>query len=107
MRYLPHTPEEIAAMLRAIGKGSVDELFEQIPEEARLARPLGIESHLDEPNLMRHLDELSRKNRAAELTSFLGAGTEKQTPIEKAVSRDRITLGRHRRSIVPHRALLG
>ncbi len=84
MRYLPHTPEEIAAMLRVIGKGSVDELFEQIPEEARLARPLGIESHLDEPNLMRHLDELSRKNRAAELTSFLGAGAYDH-PISPAV----------------------
>ena len=48
MRYLPHTPEEIATMLRAIGKSSVDELFEQVPKEARLGRPLAIEPALDE-----------------------------------------------------------
>jgi glycine dehydrogenase subunit 1 len=84
MRYLPHTPEEIAAMLRVIGKASIDELFDQIPEEVRLGRPLAIEQHLDEPNLMRHLDELSRKNRGAELTSFLGAGAYDH-PISPAV----------------------
>ena len=32
MRYLPHTPEEIAEMLGVIGKSSIDELFETIPE---------------------------------------------------------------------------
>jgi len=84
MRYLPHTPEEIATMLRAIGKSSVDELFEQVPKEARLGRPLAIEPALDEPSLMRHLEELSRKNRAAELMSFLGAGAYDH-PISPAV----------------------
>jgi glycine dehydrogenase subunit 1 len=84
MRYLPHTPEEIAEMLRVVGKGSIDALFEQIPKEARLARPLAIEPPLDEPSLMRHLDELSHKNRAAELTSFLGAGAYDH-PISPAV----------------------
>jgi glycine dehydrogenase subunit 1 len=74
MRYLPHTQEEIASMLAAIGKASIDELFEQIPREVRLARPLSIEPALDEASLMRHLGELSHKNRGAELSSFLGAG---------------------------------
>jgi glycine dehydrogenase subunit 1 len=71
-------------MLRVIGKANIDELFEQIPEEVRLAKPLAIEPHLDEPNLMRHLDELSRKNRGAELVSFLGAGAYDH-PISPAV----------------------
>jgi glycine dehydrogenase subunit 1 len=84
MRYLPHTPEEIAAMLRAIGKGSIDELFEQIPKEVRFDRALAIEPPLDEPSLMRHLDELSRRNRAADLMSFLGAGAYDH-PISPAV----------------------
>ena len=41
MRYLPHTPEEIAAMLRVIGKANIDELFDQIPEEVRLGFSFG------------------------------------------------------------------
>ncbi|HKQ71238.1 MAG TPA: aminomethyl-transferring glycine dehydrogenase subunit GcvPA [Polyangiaceae bacterium] len=84
MRYLPHTQDEIAAMLAKIGKTSIDQLFEQIPEEVRLARPLAIDAPLDEPTLMQHLDELSRKNRGAELLSFLGAGAYDH-PISPAV----------------------
>src|SRR5882757_8422455 len=74
MRYLPHTPEEIASMLAAIGAPSIDALFDQIPEAARLSRPLGVEAALDEASLMRHVEEIARKNRGAELVSFLGAG---------------------------------
>lgn len=74
VRYLPQTPEEIRAMLRTIGKSSVDELFESIPPEVRLGRALDLEPALDEPSLMRHLEELSEANRGARLRSFLGAG---------------------------------
>jgi len=35
MRYLPHTPEDIREMLEAIGKPSIDHLFQSIPEAAR------------------------------------------------------------------------
>ncbi|HSN96828.1 MAG TPA: hypothetical protein VLS89_00975, partial [Candidatus Nanopelagicales bacterium] len=75
MRYLPHTPEEITAMLEAAGLGSLDDLFSSIPEEARLNRPLALEPALDEISLMRHLEELAQQNRAARMVSFLGAGT--------------------------------
>ncbi|MCC6556596.1 MAG: aminomethyl-transferring glycine dehydrogenase subunit GcvPA [Polyangiaceae bacterium] len=74
MRYLPHTPEEIRAMLEAAGLSSLDELYSSIPKEARLDRPLRIEPALDEASLMRHLEELSQRNRAARMLSFLGAG---------------------------------
>lgn len=74
MRYLPHTEEEIAAMLAVIGKSSVDELFASIPEAARLKQPLSVPPPLDETSLMRHLTELSQKNRAVTMLSFLGAG---------------------------------
>jgi glycine dehydrogenase subunit 1 len=74
MRYLPHTPEEIASMLAAIGIPSLDALYDSIPEEARFAKELALEPSLDEPSLMRHLEELARKNRAAGMLSFLGAG---------------------------------
>ncbi len=74
MRYLPHTPEDISAMLQAIGKSSIDELFTSIPEAARFKGALALEPALAEAELMRHLKELSRKNGGAELLSFLGAG---------------------------------
>ncbi|MCC7536120.1 MAG: aminomethyl-transferring glycine dehydrogenase subunit GcvPA [Deltaproteobacteria bacterium] len=74
MRYLPHTPDEIRAMLGTIGAASIDALFEPIPEEVRLGRPLGLEPALDEARLMQHLEQLAAKNDAARALSFLGAG---------------------------------
>src|SRR6187551_3423757 len=74
MRYLPHTPEDITAMLEVIGKPSVDHLFQTIPEAARFSGTLALEPSLGEAALMRHLKELARKNSGAELLSFLGAG---------------------------------
>lgn len=74
MRYLPHTPAEIEQMLRVIDVRSIDALFEPIPEEVRLGRPLGIEPALDEASLLDELGALADKNPAAKMTSFLGAG---------------------------------
>ncbi len=74
MRYLPHTQDEIAAMLAAIGVPSIDALFETIPSEVRLARPLAIEPSLDESRLMDHLSALAEKNGAARALSFVGGG---------------------------------
>jgi glycine dehydrogenase subunit 1 len=74
MRYLPHTPEEIAEMLAVIGKPSIDALFDTIPEVARFKGALDVLPSLDEPNLMTHLRELSEKNGGAAMLSFLGAG---------------------------------
>ncbi|HEY3235014.1 MAG TPA: aminomethyl-transferring glycine dehydrogenase subunit GcvPA [Polyangiaceae bacterium] len=74
MRYLPHTPEEIAEMLRTIDKGSLDELFASIPEPARFTGRLAVKDALGEAELMTHLGELASKNGAATMLSFLGAG---------------------------------
>ncbi len=74
MRYLPHTPEEIAEMLAVVGKGSVDELFDTIPDAARFDAKLAVPPALDEAALMSHLVDLGRKNRGAEMLSFLGGG---------------------------------
>ncbi len=74
MRYLPHTPDEIAAMLAACGVPSLDALFDSIPEDARLNRPLDLPAGVDEPSLMRELLALADKNRAGTMISFLGAG---------------------------------
>lgn len=74
MRYLPHTPEDISAMLQTIGTKSLDDLFRTIPESVRFSGKLALEPALAEAALMRHLKELARKNRGAEFVSFLGAG---------------------------------
>ena len=74
MRYLPHTTEEIAAMLAAAGVPSLDALYSSIPAEARLSRPLDLPPGVDEPTLMRELEGLAQRNAAADMLSFLGAG---------------------------------
>jgi glycine dehydrogenase subunit 1 len=74
MRYLPHTPEEIAEMLAIVGKGSLDELFETIPESVRFRGTLNVPPALDEPTLMRHMRSIAAKNTGATMLSFLGAG---------------------------------
>jgi glycine dehydrogenase subunit 1 len=74
MRDLPHTSEEIASMLQTVGLDSLEALYASIPSGAKLDRPLDLPPALDEPTLMRHLEDLSRKNRAAGMLSFLGAG---------------------------------
>jgi len=74
MRYLPHTEEEIRAMLDAIGVGSIDDLFAPIPETHRVEGPLKLEPALDEASLMAHLEQLSNQNESARALSFLGAG---------------------------------
>ena len=42
MAYVPHTPEDVRAMLEAVGAGSVDDLFAHLPAGVRLDRPLNL-----------------------------------------------------------------
>lgn len=75
MRYFPHSKTETDEMLAAIGVGSVDELFKDIPEEARIVERLGLPEPLSEPELLRELKTLSNRNGAcSDLRSFLGGG---------------------------------
>jgi glycine dehydrogenase subunit 1 len=74
MRYLPHTPEEIDSMLQAIGVPSIDSLFDPIPKDVQLGRPLAIPPGMDEASLMKHLSSIAQKNTGAVALSFLGAG---------------------------------
>src|SRR6187549_988330 len=74
MRYLPHTEQEVQQMLAAIGKPSLDALFESIPSSARFERELAVPPPLDEASLMRHMKELATKNNGCQMLSFLGGG---------------------------------
>ncbi len=62
-------------MLDAIGAGSVDELFADLPEEVRLGRPLELADGQSESEVYDHLAGLAARNADAESeTCFLGAG---------------------------------
>src|SRR3954449_13258116 len=74
-RYTSVTPDDRAEMLAAIGVGSVDELFEQIPGPLRLGRPLELPAGMSEGEVYERLAELAGRNADAEAqVSFLGAG---------------------------------
>ncbi|HUY90735.1 MAG TPA: aminomethyl-transferring glycine dehydrogenase subunit GcvPA [Pirellulales bacterium] len=76
MPYLLNTPEDQKAMLDAIGVGSIDDLFEMVPSELRLARPLDLPPALTELELTSHLSRLANKNVSADQrVCFLGAGS--------------------------------
>ena len=75
MPYIPHTAKDIAKILKAVGAGSVEELFSQLPAASRLKGPLAIPDGLSEQELLGHLKSLSSKNSTIEeYSSFLGAG---------------------------------
>ncbi|MFA5794334.1 MAG: aminomethyl-transferring glycine dehydrogenase subunit GcvPA [Candidatus Brocadiia bacterium] len=75
MPYIPHTPSDIEAMLKAIGAKSVDELFCCIPEKARLKQPLKLPKAVSETEITRELTDMVRCNQGAHtMPSFLGAG---------------------------------
>ncbi len=76
MRYLPLTQDDRSAMLGVIGAGSVDELFVDVPAEARLTGPVrGLPLHASELAVERHMSRLAAKNLSAgSVPFFLGAG---------------------------------
>ena len=76
MRYLPLTPADRAEMLGVIGAASVDDLFVDVPAEARLSGPIeGLPAHASEMAVERHMSALAAKNLSAGTAPFfIGAG---------------------------------
>ncbi|MBV9125539.1 MAG: aminomethyl-transferring glycine dehydrogenase subunit GcvPA [Planctomycetes bacterium] len=76
MSYIPNTPDDQRAMLAKIGVQSVPELFQAIPPELRLERPLHIPPALTEMELTQAVQELATRNQSAEdAVCFLGGGS--------------------------------
>jgi glycine dehydrogenase subunit 1 len=73
VRYHPHTPDDVRAMLDAIGARSVDDLFRSIPEALRRKAPLDVPPALDEISLLAEFRRLAARNDVAH-PPFLGAG---------------------------------
>jgi len=77
--YVPNTAADKKELLKTIGKQSLDELFKDIPEKARLKEDLKLPKPLSEPELLEELKSLSNKNStplsSSSSSSFLGAGS--------------------------------
>jgi glycine dehydrogenase subunit 1 len=74
LRYIPNSPEERSEMLEAIGLGSAEELFDSIPEDLRLQRPLNTPAALSEIELLDRFEQLGARNAGARRISFMGGG---------------------------------
>jgi glycine dehydrogenase subunit 1 len=79
MRYLPLSKADRAGMLDVIGVGSIDELFVDVPAEARLDAPIrGLPMHASELSVERQLGAMAAKNMVAgQVPFFLGCGAYK------------------------------
>src|SRR6184192_512090 len=73
MRYLPKSPADREAMLKALGKRSISEFFTPIPAEYRLNRDLKVPRQMAESEIVDWFRERSRENGESHF-SFLGAG---------------------------------
>jgi glycine dehydrogenase subunit 1 len=74
-RYTSITDADLEVMLGAIGAGSVEELFADIPESVRLQRGIDLPPGKSEQEVHDHLAALAARNRHADAeVSFLGAG---------------------------------
>ena len=76
MRYLPLTDTDRQAMLHAVGARSIDDLFTDVPEAARLSGKIAeLPDHATELSVERQLGAMARKNLVAgEVPFFLGCG---------------------------------
>ena len=74
-RYTSVTDEDRREMLGAIGVGSVEELFRDVPRRLRLERPLAVDGGLSEQEVFEELRALAARNVSVEdELSFVGAG---------------------------------
>ncbi len=76
MRYLPLSDADRSEMLKVVGASSVDELFRDVPEEARLTGPIhGLPMHASEMAVERDMKAMAAKNMVAgDVPFFLGCG---------------------------------
>ena len=71
MAYIPHTPDDIAGMLKVIGAGSIEDLFDEIPAALR-AGTLSLPAPLSEMEIARLMSQ--RAALDGRPLNFIGAG---------------------------------
>ena len=72
MPFIPHTRDDVEAMLAAIGVASVEELFDEIPERLRIGGLEGIPSGVSEQEVARLM--MARAKTDGRPLCFIGAG---------------------------------
>ena len=72
MPFIPHTEDDVAAMLAAIGVDSIDDLFDEIPAELRAKGLDGIPRGLSEMDIGRLMQARARDD--GQPLCFIGAG---------------------------------
>ncbi len=73
MRYLPNSPADRQAMLRATGHTHIDELFAQIPVDLRFKGELNLPGPLSESEILEFFQQAAAES-SREYVSLLGAG---------------------------------
>jgi glycine dehydrogenase subunit 1 len=72
MPFVPHTPDDIAAMLETIGAASIDDLFDEIPSALLIGELSEIPSAMAEMDVARLMQ--SRARTDGQPLCFIGAG---------------------------------
>ncbi|MDO9514517.1 MAG: aminomethyl-transferring glycine dehydrogenase subunit GcvPA [Syntrophales bacterium] len=76
MRYLPHTEEDIASMLRTVGVEDMDDLFSPVPPDCRMEKALDLPDALTEWELGTLMDGLAKTMAISpKYRIFMGAGS--------------------------------
>ena len=75
MRFLPHTDEDVRAMLAVVGVSDVGDLFTDVPGDLRARASVDLPPGLSEQEVRARLEQLAARNGAAQHHCFLGAGT--------------------------------
>jgi glycine dehydrogenase subunit 1 len=73
MPFIPHTDADIKAMLKSIGAGAVDDLFDEIPERLRAGRLTQVPEGINEMEVTRLMQQRAAQDGA--YLNFIGAGT--------------------------------
>jgi glycine dehydrogenase subunit 1 len=74
-RYIPNTQKQQETMLESIGLNSMDQLFDDIPDEVKLDRELNLPKPMAEHELLKHMRKMSSQNvNTEEYCCFMGAG---------------------------------
>lgn len=75
MRYMPHTEQQRQEMLKKVGVSSVDDLFVDIPQSARVDGLLDLPNHMTEMEVDARMQAFGRKNLSPQnAPTFLGGG---------------------------------
>ena len=73
MPFIPHTAEEVDAMLATIGVGSIEDLFDEIPDDLRAGRLDRVPAGISEMDMLRIFSERAGADEVD--ACFLGAGS--------------------------------